>query len=50
VVVVDEIVALSLEFLVGFQCELDNQVSCVLGESDVALPRESDFFGTWVST
>jgi hypothetical protein len=50
VMVVDKVVALSLEFLVGCQCELDNQVSCVLGESDVALTGESDFFGTWVST
>jgi hypothetical protein len=50
VVVVDKVVPLSLEFLVGCQCELYDQVSCVLGESDVPLAWESDFFGTWVST
>lgn len=49
-VVVDEVVALSLEFLVGCQSELYDQVSCVLGESDIALTGESDFFGTWLST
>ena len=44
--VVDKVVPLSLEFLVRCQSELDDQVSCVLGESDVALTGESDFFGT----
>ena len=32
------------------QSEFYNQVSCFLGESDVALPWESDFFGTRLST
>ena len=47
---VDEIIPLSLEFLVGCQSKLDDQVSCFLGESDVALTGESDFFSTRLSS
>jgi hypothetical protein len=50
VVKVDKIIPLSLEFLVGCQGKLDDQVSCFLGESDVALTGESDFFSTRLSS
>jgi hypothetical protein len=50
VVEVGKIVPLSLENLVGFNCVIDDHISCFLGKSDVALSLESDFFGTMVST